>query len=94
MWYAAGGPIYPISIGAATSPDGVAWTRLGITPVLTDPEMVDNFSDPHVIYERGLFKMWLGNFSDDAIHYSESENGVDWSEPIPSLLPGSSKEKN
>jgi predicted GH43/DUF377 family glycosyl hydrolase len=91
MWYSAGGPVYPISIGAATSPDGIEWTRVGDAPVITDSEFVNNFSDPHVIFEGGLFKMWIGNFSDDAIYYAESENGIDWSEPVPSLLPGASK---
>ena len=91
MWYSAGGPIYPISIGAATSPDGVDWTRVGDTPVITDPEFIDNFSDPHVIFDEGLFKLWTGNFSDNAIYYVASENGIDWSEPVPSLFPGGSK---
>lgn len=89
MWYSAGGPVYNISIGAATSPDGVEWTRVGDTPVITDSEFINHFSDPHVIFNAGLFKMWVGNFfSDNAIYYAESENGIDWSEPVPSLLPG------
>jgi hypothetical protein len=91
MWYSAGGPIYNISIGAATSPDGVKWTRVGDTPVITDPEFINTFSDPHVIFDGGLFKMWIGNFTDNAIYYAESENGIDWSEPVPSLFPGTGK---
>ncbi len=88
MWYSAGGPVYNISIGAATSPDGVTWTRVGDTPVITDPAFINHFSDPHVIFDGGLFKVWIGNFSDNAIYYAESGNGVDWSEPTPSLFPG------
>jgi predicted GH43/DUF377 family glycosyl hydrolase len=92
MWYSAGGPIYPISIGVATSRDGLAWKRVGNRPVITDPEFIHNFGDPHVIYDRGLFKMWFGDFSSDrAIYYAESENGLDWSEPVPSLFPGTSR---
>ena len=81
MWYSAGGPVYPISIGAATSPDGVEWTRVGDRPVITDP--INNFSDPHVIFDRGLFKLWTGNFNDTVIYYAESKNGIDWSKPFP-----------
>jgi sucrose-6-phosphate hydrolase SacC (GH32 family) len=92
MWYSASGPGFPISIGLATSRDGVAWKRVGDRPVITDPESVHNFGDPHVIFERGLYRMWLGDFSADrAIHYAESENGVVWSVPVPSLLPGSNR---
>ena len=92
MWYSAGGPIYNISIGAATSPDGVEWTRVGDTPVITDPGFINHYSDPHVIFDGGLFKVWMGNFfSDNAFYYAESENGIDWSEPVPSLFPGTRK---
>ena len=92
MWYSAGGPIYPISIGLATSPDGMQWTRVGNSPVLTDPQFINNFGDPHVILDEGLFKMWMGNFSSNrAIYYAESENGIDWSEPVPTLFPGDTK---
>jgi len=92
MWYSAGGPVYPISIGAATSPDGVEWTRVGDSPVITDPAFINGYGDPHVIFEGGFFKVWTGNFfSDGAIYYAESENGIDWSEPVPTLFPGTSK---
>jgi predicted GH43/DUF377 family glycosyl hydrolase len=127
MWYSAGGPLYPISIGLATSPDGVNWTRVGDSPVITDPEAVNNFGDPSVIFDRGcrkednfldgesndlssstgtgsdgfrcshgkrLFKMWMGNFtSERAIYYAESEDGIDWTDPVPVLLPGSGKKE-
>jgi predicted GH43/DUF377 family glycosyl hydrolase len=88
MWYSAGGPIYNISIGAATSPDGVEWTRVGDTPVITDPEYINAYSDPHVIFDGGMYKVWMGNFNDNAIYYAESGNGIDWTEPVPSLYPG------
>lgn len=92
MWYSAGGPVYSISIGAATSPDGVEWTRVGDSPVITDPEFVNDFGDPHVIFDADMFKMWMGNFSSErAIYYAESENGVDWTEPVPTLFPGTGK---
>ncbi|HSF81918.1 MAG TPA: hypothetical protein VLA49_11830 [Anaerolineales bacterium] len=94
MWYSAAGPIYPISIGAATSSNGMEWTRIGDNPVITDPEYINNYGDPHVIFDEGLFKVWAGNFfSDSAIYYAESENGIDWSEPVPTLFPGTSNKK-
>ena len=92
MWYSAGGPVYPVSIGVATSRDGVVWTRVGDTPVVTDPAFINNFGDPSVILVGGLFRMWTGNFfGEGAIYYAESKNGVDWSEPVPILFPGASK---
>ena len=89
MWYSAGGPVYPISIGVARSRDGVIWTRVGDRPVITDPDFIDNFSDPHVILDGRTFKMWMGNFfSDGAIYYADSRNGIDWTGPVPALYPG------
>jgi hypothetical protein len=65
---------------------------VGDSPVVTDAEFINNFGDPHVILDEGLFKMWSGNFfGEGAIYYAESENGIDWSEPVPTLFPGTSK---
>ena len=81
MWYSAGGLVYPISIGAAISPDGVVWTRVGNKPVVTDPEFINNYGDPHVILDGGLFKMWIGIlFGEGAIYYTDSLPST-WSAP-------------
>jgi sucrose-6-phosphate hydrolase SacC (GH32 family) len=88
MWYTAAGWESPIAIGLAASPDGVSWSRVGDAPVLVNPQGTHQFSDPHVIRDAGMFKMWVGNFTDSVIYYAESPDGVDWSEPIPALLPG------
>jgi len=88
MWYSASGPdpVNPVSIGLATSADGINWERYGEGPVVTDPNG-GFIGDPTVINDSGLFKMWYGNFGDGTIYYAESENGFDWTEPMPALFP-------
>jgi predicted GH43/DUF377 family glycosyl hydrolase len=86
MWYSAGSPIYPASIGAATSPNGMDWTRVGSAPVITIPD--NHLGDPSVIFDGGLFKMWFNNFSDGKIYYAESSDGIQWNGPSSALSPG------
>jgi len=71
-------------IGTATSPDGLAWTRVA-TPVLPpgDPGDWDEIHtmDPMVILDGGTFKMWYSAFDSSnarRIGYATSSNGVDW----------------
>jgi predicted GH43/DUF377 family glycosyl hydrolase len=82
MWYAGDGLSDPISIGVATSPNGLEWTR-----VLEAPLDIGNntfVGDPHVIQDGGIFKMWYQTWSQDyegaAIYYAESEDGIHWTE--------------
>jgi predicted GH43/DUF377 family glycosyl hydrolase/regulation of enolase protein 1 (concanavalin A-like superfamily) len=88
MWYAASSSLYPPSIGVATSADGANWTRPVEGPVITDAENFDSIGDPTVILDRGVFKMWYGNFTDGKIYYADSPNGYQWTHPVPALLPG------
>jgi len=86
MWYSASGQSYPASIGAATSENGENWTRVSDAPIITIAD--NNIGDPHVIFDEEIFKMWFTNFSDGAIYYAESSDGIDWNEPTPVLPPG------
>jgi len=79
MWYGGAGPM-GLAIGAATSPDGVTWTRVGTTPVLTD---VNPIGDPHVISDEGIFKMWYSDYAENVIKYAESADGITWTDPTP-----------
>lgn len=87
MWYSAGGTSNPPAIGAATSPDGITWTRVGSAPVLTDPSAI---GDPHVLFRNGTFMMWYTNFNNGVIDYAESTDGINWQKSAknPVLSPG------
>ena len=80
-----------ISIGLATSDDGVDWRRES-APVLAafspdDPESLpwERIQQPFVRLEApsGLYRMWMSLFDGERwqVGLSESENGLDWSEP-------------
>jgi uncharacterized delta-60 repeat protein len=86
MWYSAGGGMYPPSIGAATSTNGVDWTRAADWPVVTGPGS-DAIGDPHVISDGGIFKMWYVNFISGSIYYVHSADGINWSDPVLALAP-------
>lgn len=85
MWYSAAGNQYPVSIGLATSTNGTTWTRVGAVPVVMDPGGTDQIGDPHVLYSGGLFRMWHGDFSDGAIYYEQSTDGITWTTPALAL---------
>lgn len=83
MWYAGRGSSY-FSIGYATSPDGITWTKYAQNPVLAGsggedaPDSTDVVS-PHVLYKEGLFHMWYaGKGVNNQIFYATSPNGVQW----------------
>jgi predicted GH43/DUF377 family glycosyl hydrolase len=88
MWYSAGYWQGSPAIGAATSTNGMDWNRVGTAPVITEEGAI---GDPHVLFENGTFKMWYTNFTDEVIHYAESDDGVTWSKSPsnPVLRPGS-----
>jgi hypothetical protein len=85
MWY-AGGAYYDPSIGVATSPDGITWTKYAGNPVIALAG--SEIGDPIVIQEVDEFKMWFNNFSDSVIYYTESDDGIDWDTPTAVLYPG------
>lgn len=85
MWYSG---FDSCAIGLATSADGIAWSKHPANPVLTPGG--DSWNNvcavhPHVIYEDGLYKMWLVTVGDDGegprphFAYATSADGVVWS---------------
>jgi hypothetical protein len=77
---ASGGP----QIGAATSPDGITWTRVGTTPVVAYGSGWDNVA----IYPGGLwydgstYHLWFGGGTvddgGDGLGYASSSDGTTW----------------
>jgi beta-1,2-mannobiose phosphorylase / 1,2-beta-oligomannan phosphorylase len=86
MWYSAGERYEPDAIGYATSPDGIAWTRIGDQPVLRpDPRSAwerERVAGAHVFSRDGwLYAAYIGfahGFEDSAIGIARSEDGVRW----------------
>ncbi len=92
MWYDGGTlsvPGQPISIGYATSPDGVHWTRNAENPVLTPGPPgawdEDGIGSCTVIYASGYYHLWYtGDYSRwysgglSGIGYAVSPDGVHW----------------
>jgi predicted GH43/DUF377 family glycosyl hydrolase len=82
MWY-AGKNVMRYSIGYATSPDGINWTKYEQNPVLTasaegQADDVDTVS-PHVLFKDGVYHMWYAGRGDtDQIFYATSPDGVQW----------------
>lgn len=88
MWY-RGIHGYPPgrqeSIGLATSPDGIHWTKYAANPVLTAGPAVwesKGLMSASVQVAAGVYKMWYVGQGGDAatarIGYATSTNGVDW----------------
>lgn len=73
-------------IFAATSPDGLQWTKLGVVLGLGPPGSPDAVSlvYPHVLYVHDTFYLWYTGLSstsppdNGAIMLAESANGTDW----------------
>ncbi|NUM44758.1 MAG: DUF11 domain-containing protein [Anaerolineales bacterium] len=84
MWYSG----FPeCAIGYATSSDGVSWTKHPGNPVLTPgTESWNNMCaiHPYILFEDGLYKMWLLSIGDDGggqvpyIAYATSADGITW----------------
>jgi hypothetical protein len=80
MWFHGCNADYSAcSIGYATSPDGINWTKYAGNPVLagTPGDWDEGFiAWPSVILEGGVYKMWYtGNGS---IGYATSPDGTSW----------------
>lgn len=91
----------PISIGYATSSDGVNWTRFGDAPVLAPRSgMWDHthVQRPFVLSDGDTLRMWYGGGShpgDHDIGYATSTDGIVWNrraEPV--LVRGAATEWN
>jgi predicted GH43/DUF377 family glycosyl hydrolase len=95
MWH-GGGKGSGGSIGYATSPDGISWTKYGGSPVMqAGPPGAwdDNTVLPcAVIFDGSTYKMWYaGNrqLPFFQIGYATSPDGITWQKhPVPVLTPG------
>ena len=80
MWYHGCNADYSVcSIGLATSPDGIAWTKYAGNPVLeqTPGEWDESgLAWPRVIKNGATYEMWY--YSDRKIGYATSPDGVTW----------------
>ena len=84
MWYTGQAASARESIGYATSPDGIVWTRHAGNPVLESgaPGEWDagTVQDPSVIKDGDLYKMWYDGWTAGVggIGYATSPDGVTW----------------
>jgi predicted GH43/DUF377 family glycosyl hydrolase len=89
-WYWGYQTLASITIGYATSPDGVTWTRYAGNPVLgpTGPAWeVNQVAFPMVVLDRGLYHMWYsGNANNPKIGHAVSADGILWT-PQPADQP-------
>lgn len=104
MWY-TGQAKGRSSLGHATSPDGVAWTRTGAQPVLSAEAPWEKVAVmcPHVEWDEAArqFRMWYSGgeqYEPDAIGYATSPDGRTWTKhagnPIFRADPASDWEKH
>jgi len=94
MWYEASS-----SIGCATSPDGILWTKCAENPVLEPTPASwdeDRVSDAAVVFDGETYHMWYQGIDFDgpptSIGYATSTNSITWtkyiSNPVLSRTPG------
>lgn len=100
MWYGGLGtwtvdrPTAPNAnrTGYATSPDGINWTRQGVAVGLNTTLMqCFNFGSAlagKVINVGGTYKMWMHDDGARRIGYSESADGITWSQPVRAIERG------
>jgi predicted GH43/DUF377 family glycosyl hydrolase len=99
MWYSGGGRYEPDAIGYATSPDGIAWQKHPLNPVLaSDPSFAwekDRVAAMHVMKENGYYLGFYIGFADAfekaCIGLARSKDGIsNWEryEGNPILIPG------
>lgn len=66
------------SIGRATSPDGITWTKYGNNPVLTGGPGTC-YGGPNVVYQNGQYTMYYhANFPNNNINIATSLDGINW----------------
>lgn len=90
MWYIGANSNGIESIGYATSPDGIHWTKYEGNPIDTYSRM-----DPGgVLFKDNLFHMWYGYYTDGTYKIGKaiSEDGISWTknEGNPIINPGPS----
>ncbi|HMF31605.1 MAG TPA: family 43 glycosylhydrolase [Candidatus Lokiarchaeia archaeon] len=84
MWY-TGQAKGRSSIGYATSPDGVSWTRASSEPVFVPLNKWEKgaLMCPHVLWDEHMqvYRMWYSGgeqYEPNAIGYATSEDGIHW----------------
>lgn len=97
MWY-TGQDKKHSWIGMASSKDGIIWTRMSATPVVSPDYRWEKKSImcPHVLWDEAtnVFKMWYsgGNqYEPDAIGYATSTDGLHWSKNPKPVFQGDKK---
>jgi len=95
MWYYNQG--YIGSIGLATSPDGITWTKFSGNPLLTPPfigVVYNGFKSPTVVDVFGEYQLWLqyslvdrADYQSITIIHKTSPDGIHWADGD-SNLPG------
>ncbi|MBI4600810.1 MAG: PKD domain-containing protein [Planctomycetes bacterium] len=98
MWYGGTRGGRRISIGYATSPDGLSWTRFSDRPVLEADQAWEGqaIAQPAVVFDGAMYRMWyMGSTNLDdqntwLIGYATSLDGIEWTkhESNPVLRPG------
>jgi hypothetical protein len=97
MWYSGGHDIFGLSIGYASSSDGVNWTRSAANPVLQGtPGTWDELglSIPVILKDGHSLHMWyLGGHGPDGgkFGYASSTDGIVWNRypsPVFESVPG------
>ncbi|OEU70991.1 MAG: hypothetical protein BA863_18840 [Desulfovibrio sp. S3730MH75] len=91
MWYIScvkwemvdGKPRHYYHLKYATSPDGINWQRDGIVAIDFKSEHEYAVSQPWVIKENGLYKMWFSYRAQPGIPsyrigYADSSDGISW----------------
>ena len=92
MWYAGSG-LGGQTLGLATSPDGITWTKYPGNPVLTATVGWEGewLGHPHVVKDGSTYKMWYGP-GDEKVGYAWSSDGIHWTKyaenPILEGTPG------
>lgn len=85
MWYEGVPDGNQASVGYATSPDGVHWTKYSRNPIMIPSEPWEGgpkgeISPNTVLKEEGIYKMWYHGFRDGVrrIGYATSTDGLNW----------------
>jgi len=93
MWYSAADTTWQVKIGAATSPDGIHWTKYSGNPVITGGSIYSwegfGVTTPTVLMRNGKYEMWYCGVSyyDFIAHnqidtikigYATSTDGLHW----------------
>jgi len=81
MWYYGKDVNGVLSIGYATSTDGVNWTKYANNPIIeiSQPWEGASIGHPMVIFDGISYKMWyMANMDQPSIGYATSDSGITW----------------